>query len=93
MVTAHSKTKTSKTAGSLIDELDARYSLERLRKDDVTIRQLAEKKGWGRHKAGRTLLDEVAAGRLVEVTVLDETNHEVKAYRKVPITLRSTNRA
>ena len=82
MVASHTKVQASKTSGSLIDEIMARHEAEQIRDDDVTILRMTRKTGWGRSKCESSITDDVEAGLLVEVIVLDERNHKTRAWRK-----------
>lgn len=82
MVTAHTKVQAAKTAGSLIDEIRARHTMEPIQDGDVTIYRMSKETGWGRQKCERVIAEDVAAGLLIQVTVLDERNHTTRAWRK-----------
>lgn len=55
---------------------------ERIRDDDITVRRMRQKYGWGREKCENELAKKVAAGILFTVTVLNEYNQETTAWRK-----------
>jgi hypothetical protein len=82
MVTAHSKIQTAKTTSGLIDEVIARHQIGPIRDDDVTVWRMKEKTGWTRWRCIKVIRDEVEAGHLMKIIVLDHRGHEVTAYRR-----------